>query len=306
MGKTKKILIIIGIIVAGIVLFRAYQVISARQVKKSDEVRKIPVTVQAVETGSIRDIIFFNGDIKGQEEVDVFPKVPGKLVENRVKEGDPVKKDQVIAVVDRDITGMKYELSEVASPISGIIAKVYNDPGAGLSPPTMSMSMGTPIAKVVNIGKVRVNIDVPEYQFSAVRKNQTALIRVDSFPGRDFTGQVSELTPVVDTLTRTSRAKIEIPNPDHLLRPGMFARVSLITTEKKKVVTIPARSLMKIESKDCVFVAVNGKAVKKDLKLGIREGEATEVLSGLSPGESLIVVGQEMLTDGLPVEIIKE
>lgn len=302
----KKFIIVLAALLAGVAVFRFYQVIKSRQPNKTEENRKIPVTIQPVELGDIRNIIYFNGDIKANDEIDVFPKVPGKLVENRVKEGDQVKKDQVLALVDRDITGMKYELSEVASPVSGIIAKVYNDPGAGLSPPTMSMSMGTPIARVVNIGKVKVTIDIPEYQLSAVRQNQTARIRVDTFPDRDFVGQVTKITPVVDPLTRTSRAEIGILNPDHLLRPGMFARVSLIIAEKKKVVVIPVRSLLKIESRDCTFVVEKEKAVKKELKLGIREGETIEVLSGLSGGENLVVVGQEMLTDGLAVEIIKE
>jgi len=306
MGKTKKILIIVGIIVAGIVLFRGYQVVKARQSQKAEEARKVPVNVQTVQMGNIRDIIYFNGDIKAQDEVDVFPKVPGKLVENRVKEGDQVKKDQIVAMVDRDITGMKYELSEVDSPISGTIAKVYNDPGAGLSPPTMSMSMGTPIVRIVKVDKVKVLIDIPEYQTSKLRKDLPAKIRVDAFPDREFPGNVSMITPVVDPLTRTTRAEIEIPNPGHLLRPGMFARVNLIVNEKKNLVIAPMRALLKIESKDYAFVIENGIAKRKELKLGIREEEKIEVISGLSRGENLVVVGQEMLTDGAAVEVEKE
>ncbi|MDD5224552.1 MAG: efflux RND transporter periplasmic adaptor subunit [bacterium] len=306
MGRTKKILIILGIIVAGIVIFRGYQVIKARQVQKSDEVKKVPVNVQPVQLGNIRDIIYFNGDIKAQDEVDVFPKVPGKLVENRVKEGDQVKKDQVVAMVDRDITGMKYELSEVAAPISGTIAKVFNDPGAGLSPPTMSMSMGTPIVRIVRVDKVKVLIDIPEYQTSKLKKDLSAQIKVDAFPDREFPGRVSMITPVVDPLTRTTRAEIEIPNPGHLLRPGMFARVNLIVNEKKNLMIAPVRAVLKIESKDYAFVIENGIAKRKELKLGIREEEKVEVISGLSRGEDLVTVGQEMLTDGSAVEIIKD
>jgi hypothetical protein len=76
--------------------------------------------------------------------------------------------------------------------------------------------------------------------------------------------------------------------------------------EKKNRVIAPVRALLKIESKDYAFVIENGIAKRKELKLGIREEEKIEVISGLSRGENLVVVGQEMLTDGAAVEVEKE
>jgi len=302
--KAAVVILIIG--VAGFAAYRGVQIQRSRNPQAEEKQSRVPVLVQAVETGGIRNILFFNGDIRAREEVDVFPKVPGKLVENRVREGDRVQKGQVIALVDRDITGMKYEYSEVTSPIEGLIAKVYSDRGSGLNPPTMSVSMGTPIARVVNIERVKVIIHIPEAEIFQVTPGLQARIKVDTFPDRDFPGRVSVISPVVDTLTRTAWAEIQIPNPGHSLRPGMFARVSLVTAEKKDVVVIPIRSLIRADSANIVYVVKDDTARKRELALGIREGERVEVTSGLEAGENLVTTGQEMLTDGAEVVIVSE
>lgn len=300
----KVVVGLIALLIIGFVIYRITEFYRARQIEEVEEERIIPVVVTNVENGDIKELLYFTGDIKGQEEIDVFPRVAGKLLKNLVEEGDIVKKGTVIALIDRDIAGMKFEPSEVTSPIAGVLGKLYLDKGAGVNPPTMSPAMGTPIAMIVNMDKVKVVINIVEKDLPRVNKGQVAKITVDAYPDKIFQGTVTAFRPVVDIMSRTAKAEITIPNPGHLLRPGMFARVNLIVAEKQNVLTVPIDALLESSEEKFVFVEKDGKVEKRTVKTGIREGKRVEINDGLKPGERLVVVGQEMLTDGMAVRVI--
>ncbi len=303
--RRKAVVGIIALLIVGFGIYRGTVSYRARQVEEVEEERIIPVVVTNVEKGDIREILYFTGDIKGQEEIDVFPRVAGKLLKNSVEEGDIVKKGTVIALIDRDMAGMKFEPSEVTSPIAGILGKLYLDKGAGVNPPTMSPAMGTPIAMIVNMDKVKVVIYITEKYLPRVNKGQGAEITVDAYPDKLFKGTVTTFRPVVDLMSRTTKAEITIPNPGHLLRPGMFARVNLVVAEKQGVVIVPIDAVLESQKENFVFVENGGKAEKRIVETGIREGERVEIKEGLEPGERLVVVGQEMLSDGMAVRVME-
>ncbi len=296
---------IIALLIVGFGIYRGVMSYRTRQVEEVEEERIIPVVVNHVDKGDIRGILYFTGDIRGYEEIDVFPRVAGKLLKNLIEEGDTVKKGTVIALIDRDIAGMKFEPSEVTSPIAGILGKLYLDKGAGVNPPTMSPAMGTPIAMIVNMDRVKVVIYIIEKDLSRINKGQVAEITVDAYPDKIFQGKVTAFRPVVDLMSRTAKAEITIPNPGHLLRPGMFARVNLIVVEKQGVLTVPFDALLESSEEKFVFVEKDGKVEKRTVKTGIREGKRVEINEGLKPGERLVVVGQEMLSDGMAVRVIE-
>jgi len=292
-------------LIVGFAIYRGTVSYRARQVEEVEEERIIPVVVTNVEKGDIREILYFTGDIKGQEEIDVFPRVAGKLLKNLVEEGDKVKKGTVIALIDRDMAGMKFEPSEVTSPIAGILGKLYLDKGAGVNPPTMSPAMGTPIAMIVNMDKVKVVIYITEKYLPRVKKGQVAKITVDAYPDKIFKGTVTMFRPVVDLMNRTAKAEITVPNPGNLLRPGMFARTNLVVAEKQGVVIVTIDAVLESQKENFVFIENGGKAEKRIVKTGIREGERVEIKEGLKPGERLVIVGQEMLSDGMAVKVIE-
>ncbi len=263
---------------------------------------KVPVMVEPVKVGKIRDVLHFTGDIKGIEEIDVYPKVQGKLIENKVKEGTNVNKGAVLALVDRDISGMKYEPFEVLSPISGIVARVFLDNGAVVVPPTMSTTMGTPIVRVVNMSKAKVIVNVGDREYPKVKIGQTAEIVTDAYPSKIFAGSVNAIAPVINPYTRTATVEIIIPNNEFLLRSGMFAEVRLIIEERKGIV-INADYILNREGSHFVYIDDNGIARVREIKTGIVEENNVEVLEGLREGENIVTVGAEMLTDGSKLEI---
>lgn len=267
---------------------------------RSDE--KVPVLVEPVKVGKIRAVLHFTGDIKGIEEIDVYPKVQGKLIENRVKEGDSVKKGTILALVDRDISGMKYEPFEVTSPISGIVARVFLDTGAVVVPPTMSTTMGTPIVRVVNMSKAKVIINLGDREYPKVKVGQIAEIVADAYPSMAFIGSVNAIAPVINPYTKTAPVEIIIPNDKLLLRSGMFADVKLIVEEHKGIV-IKSDYILDMQGKNFVYINDNGIARRREIKTGIFEENNVEVFDGLKEGESIVAVGAEMLADGSKLEI---
>jgi RND family efflux transporter MFP subunit len=148
-------------------------------------------------------------------------------------------------------------------------------------------------------------IQVPEKELSRLRKGQTAYINVEAWPGERFQSTVLRISPVVDATTGTIRVTLQV-RARGKLSPGMFARVFLVTDTHENAVVMPKRALSIESLRDIVFVVNDeGQAVRRDIELGYEETELVEVLSGLEVGERVIVVGQDGLTDGTPIQVLK-
>jgi len=258
--------------------------------------KKIPAEVAKVEFKEIKDILKFTGTVEGKEQVQVFPKAGGKLIKYLVKEGDFVKKDDVIALIDRDITGFKYEPHRVQSPISGEVLKADLDKGSLVDP-------RIPIAIVGDISKVKVKIEIAEVDYPKVKIGNKAILKVDAYPDREFEGKLTELDKFINPQTRTAQAEIEVPNEEGLLIPGSFARITLFVGTHKTL-TIPLDALLRMPGTGSYycFKVENDKAEKTFLKIGIIQDNLVEIKKGLKEGDLVIVSGQGALEEGTPVE----
>jgi membrane fusion protein (multidrug efflux system) len=304
--KMKKIVVILIVVVAVIlIVYRAKVVMERTRLEETKiEKRITPVDVEPVKRGNLSLSLSLIGDIKGSEEVDVFPKASGKLVEFKVKEGERVKKDQVIAVVDRDIDGVKFQKVEVISPINGIVGKIYLDEGSSVSPPEPAPSMGTPLILVINMDQVKVVVNLVEEELGNISKGQKAEVKVDAYPDMVFSGIVSLISPVVNQLSRTAQVEIILSNPEHLLKPGMFAQTKMFIGEKKDIILIPAHTIVDQGQNKKVFVVNEGKAKLRTVETGIAKNGWVEIISGLSENDSLIVAGQYLVKENEPVKVI--
>ncbi len=260
------------------------------------KIREIPVEVAKVEIKEMKEILKFTGTIKGKEQVQIFPKVGGKLIKYLVEEGDYVKKDDVIALIDRDITGFKYEPHRVQSPISGEVLKADLDKGSLVDP-------RIPIAVVGDISKVKVKIEIAEVDYPKVKIGNKAILKVDAYPDREFGGTLTELDKFINPQTRTVQAEIEIPNEEGLLIPGSFARITLFVGTHKTL-TIPLDALLRMPGTGSYycFKVENDKAKKVFLKIGIIQDNLVEIKKGLKENDLVIVSGQGALEEGTPVE----
>jgi len=190
--------------------------------------------------------------------------------------------------------------STIVSPIDGIVTKKHIDQGN-------LINVGDPIVTIADIESVKVIVALSERQSGKIRPEVPVRISVDAFADRTFTGAVHSIYPALDEQTRTLQVEIRLSNEQMLLKPGMFARVVLITKQKSDAVVI-ARDVVlggRIDDKPYVYV-VNGEVARKRfVRIGLKQGDKWEITENLQPGETVVVNGMNYLIDGTRVEIVR-
>ncbi len=243
------------------------------------------VRQETVQKRDLKHELLMSGSIKALEEATLFPRVEGKLLKNLLREGDSVKKNQTVSLIERDEVGAVYEPVVVPSTITGLIGRVYLDPGA-------NVTISTPIALVVNQEKVRIAVDIPERYIGEIYKGQPATLRVDALPGQEFEAKLSIISPVVDSTSRAVAVEFYADNPKGLLKSGMFAKVDITLAEKKNAVSVSKQSVYTDEETGETYVFVpsaDGKtAQRKTVKTGFVNSNFLEVTDGLSSGEQIL------------------
>ena len=262
--------------------------------KKAQE--EIPVRITKIKPGELNEALDYVGNIKAQEEIIVYPKVSGKIIEKVKVDGEQVEKGQVLAYVDRDEVGLTYQKAPIESPLAGIVGRVYTDIG-------QNVNTLTPIALVVNIDKVKIALDIPEKYIPKVSLGQEAQIKVDAYPSEVFFGQVTKISPVVNLDNRAAPVEIVIENPNQLLKSGMFARVSLIIEKHSSVPVLLKEAILGKGADTYVYIIENNKAIARKVALGIHSGPYYEVREGLEEGDAVVIVGQQRLYDNAAVTV---
>lgn len=269
---------------------------------KEEETETIyAVNADIVQAGNLDDYLEFGGDVSSVSAVDVYPDAAGKISRIRVSVGDLVKKDQIIAYVDPSRPGMNYSENPVKAPISGRVTSF---------PPTIGtmVSQSYSIAKISDTDELQIKVNVAERFISRIRENQTAIVSFDAYPGVEFKARVFEVSPVLDTTSRTMLAKLKVEPADSRIKAGMYARVKLITDTIEGAVVIPNDAIVYRDGKPYVFTAKSESAESSVNMVSVKEGlsvdNKTEIHEGLKEGDVIIVKGQSLLSDGSKVKIL--
>lgn len=186
----------------------------------------------------------------------------------------------------------------IASPIKGVVKERKVTSGDFIR-------AGMPILAIVQIDPLKLSFTITEKDVGAIKTGQDIDFSVDSFPGRKFDGKLSVVYPSLDERTRSLKAEATVKNPVLELKPGFFAKVRIYTGASRQAVVIPATSILYEGARVRVFLQQGDTAREKFLKIGDKYGDMVEVLEGLAGGENLIVVGQNNLSDGLKVTVVK-
>ncbi len=269
---------------------------------KEEETETIyAVNADIVQAGNLDDYLEFGGDVSSVSAVDVYPDAAGKISRIRVSVGDLVKKDQIIAYVDPSRPGMNYSENPVKAPISGRVTSF---------PPTIGtmVSQSYSIAKISDTDELQIKVNVAERFISRIRENQTAIVSFDAYPGVEFKARVFEVSPVLDTTSRTMLAKLKVEPADSRIKAGMYARVKLITDTIEGAVVIPNDAIVYRDGKPYVFTAKSESAESSVNMVSVKEGlsvdNKTEIQEGLKEGDVIIIKGQSLLSDGSKVKIL--
>lgn len=214
------------------------------------------------------------------------------------------KLDVAKANLERTETLLNY--AKIVAPFSGVITRRFVDPGAFIpSATTGSTPQSAAIVTLTDFESVRLQVAVPEVEASLVAVEQPVKLTVEGLPGRTFEGKVTRYSYALDEESKTMLAEIELPNPKLELRPGMYATVKIGLQRKEDALLVPAAALVQEKASAFVFTIANDKAKKTPVKTGFDDGRNVEILSGLKPGEPVLLAGKQPLSDGKPI-ILKE
>ncbi len=208
--------------------------------------------------------------------------------------------NQQLAVIEQQksaINMAKKALGDtvVRSPITGAVKEKHTSRGAYLSQQSLR------IATLVKINPLRLRADIPEFAAAAVRTGQQMLLEIDSFPGRKFTGRIARIGASLNEQTRALTVEATVANPGNLLRPGMFAKSSLITAPNTQATMVPSKAVVSIAGLTKVYVIENGKAVERIVKTGAKDGDLIEISEGVRTGESVATNNLDKLQTGTAV-----
>ena len=189
--------------------------------------------------------------------------------------------------------------TKLYAPFSGFIASKNAEVGENAAP-------GMPIMKLVSIGSVKVKISVPEDDVQRISKGSSMKIIVPALGNRQFEGRVSERGVSADPRSRTYEVKATINNHDGQLLPGMICQAFTNYMQGATGVFVPA-NLVQLDSDNKTFVWVvnGGKALKREIFISGETAQGAQVSGGLSDGDQLIVAGQQKVSNGMKVEIVK-
>jgi Cu(I)/Ag(I) efflux system membrane fusion protein len=160
----------------------------------------------------------------------------------------------------------------------------------------MKVEAGDVLFRLADISTVWIVADVPEYQLGVVQLGAQAAIRLRSRPGETFTGRVALIYPEVTAETRTAKVRIEIPNPDGLLLPDMYADVEIASGSGDKVVTVPDNAVIDSGTRQIVILDQgDGRFEPRAVELGRQGGGFTEIRRGIAPGDKVVVAANFLI-----------
>lgn len=308
------------------------------------EVRLPNVTIMAASYKDVPQSDVYTANVEAYAKNNIAPQSPSRIQKIYVEVGDFVRAGQIVAKMDEvslnqsklsmandsleysrikklyeqggvsksdfDAMELKYNVTRsqyqnllentiLRSPVSGVITARNYDQG--------DMYGGSPIYVVEQITPVKLYVGISEMDYTKVKKNDTVTLTADALPGKTFTGRIARIYPTIDAATHTFTAEVNVANGDRLLRPGMYARVTVNFGSNHSIV-VPDDCVVKQQGSGVrsVFVLQADNTVKEVVvTLGRHFGTEYEILSGISEGDNVVVKGQASLKNGSKVNVQK-
>ncbi|MBV6413933.1 MAG: efflux RND transporter periplasmic adaptor subunit [Xanthomonadales bacterium] len=186
----------------------------------------------------------------------------------------------------------------ISAPFAGVLGFRSVSPGTLVQP-------GTVITTLDDISAIKLDFSVPETFLAALAPGQMIAARSVAWPERAFTGVVSSLDSRVDPLTRAIMVRAQLPNPEHLLKPGMLLSVEVIDRPRASL-SVPEVAVSALRERTFVYrVGTDGIAREVDVRIGARRSGEVEILEGLTAGDRVVTDGLVRMRDGVPVRAVE-
>lgn len=194
--------------------------------------------------------------------------------------------------------------SYIRAPFAGYVAERNLDLGSyvsGTTAGTSTISRG--ILTLHEIQTVRILIEVVEKDIPLIQAGQKVEVRAEAYPNRIFEGTVTRIVQALNRATRTMTIEVDLPNKDHVLKGGMFARVEVLVGAHRNAIQIPLDAVSRLEDSQYVYIVREEKAQRVPVEIGVRDENRVEVTKGLEGSEQVIVSGKDLVHDGSPVQM---
>ena len=193
--------------------------------------------------------------------------------------------------------------SYIRAPFAGYVAERNLDLGSyvsGTTAGTSTLSRG--ILTLHEIQTVRILIEVVEKDVPLIQVGQKSEVRAEAYPDRVFEGTVTRVVQALNRATRTMTIEVDLPNKDHVLKGGMFARVEVLVGTHRNAIQIPIDAVSRWEDSQYVYIVREGKAQRVPVEIGVRDENRVEVTKGLLGLEQVIISGKDLVHEGAPVQ----
>jgi membrane fusion protein (multidrug efflux system) len=286
---------------------------------RSDE----SVTVRPEVAGRISDILFKEGQrvVKGVTLVRLDPAINQaevqqaranlQLAQSKYERAVDLSQRNFISGQAKDeaennlrvaeaavaLAAARLAKTEIKAPFAGIVGLRVVSTGD-------YVKEGADIVNLESIDPLKVDFRVPETYLAQVQVGQTLTVTLDALPGKTFDGSVFAVNPLIDAAGRSVVIRAVVRNSDTSLRPGMFARVRLITRDEKQALMIPEQAIVPQGDEQYVFRVVDGKASRVKVEIGQRRDAKVEIVKGLGPTDVVVTAGQLKLREGTQVTIL--
>src|SRR5688572_804080 len=209
---------------------------------------------------------------------------------------DQIRFDLENARAANRLANLELSYANVLAPISGVIAERKIKTGN-------FVQINTPIFRIVDNSQLEATLNVPEREVSTLKQGLGVDLQVDALPGREFSGTIDRIAPVVDSGSGTFRVVCTFAggNP---LQAGIFGRIRIDYDQRTDALVVPRVALLEDEGDPAVYAVKAGKAVRVPVKLGYLDGQWAEVRQGLKVGDQVVTAGKVALREGSPVQIV--
>lgn len=188
--------------------------------------------------------------------------------------------------------------TRVKAEVSGMVASNNVTVGG-------TVSMGAPAMTIMDIDTVKVVLGVSDQAINQIAIGSTVYVTISAASDEVFEGHVSNIAPAPDNQTMLYPVEVELKNPDHLIKPGMFASAKLVLSAQDGVISLPINAVVSKNDETYVFVLQDDNTVKKvSVQTGMTNDESIEIVSGLAEGDQVVIRGQDYLVDGSTVEVV--
>ncbi|MGB6604850.1 MAG: efflux RND transporter periplasmic adaptor subunit [Steroidobacteraceae bacterium] len=217
------------------------------------------------------------------------------------------------AQLDADAADLKNKRAAAASQAATVAKKSLRAPFAGrlgitTVMPGQYLNTGDKVVSLSSLDPVYVDFNLPQEQLAVVHTGLTVRVSSDAFPKDAFTGKITAIDPAIDPTSRNFMAEATVDNPQHLLMPGMFAKVAVLAGAQQHYLTLPQTAITYNPYGSTVFLAVkdaSGKLTAQQtfVTTGPTRGDQVAVLTGLKEGDQVVTTGQLKLKNGSPLDI---